>query len=67
MENAFVHSKTNRPVELQISEESDTITFHVIDYGKGIDEQTLPLILKGNIMFPNIGYTPWYGNWPLYL
>ena len=52
MENAFVHSETNRPVELQISEESDTITFHVIDYGKGIDEQTLPLILKGNIMFP---------------
>ena len=26
MENAFVHSETNRPVELQISEESDTIT-----------------------------------------
>ena len=63
MENAFVHSETNRPVELQISEESDTITFHVIDYGKGIDEQTIPLILKGEYHVPkNIGYTPWYGK-----
>lgn len=52
MENAFVHSETNRPVELQISEESDTITFHVIDYGKGIDEQTIPLILKGEYHVP---------------
>ena len=59
MENAFVHSETNRPVELQISEESDTITFHVIDYGKGIDEQIS--------CSQNIGYTPWYGNRPLHL
>lgn len=57
MENAFVHSKTNRPVELQISEESDTITFHVIDYGKGIDEQTLPLILKGEYHVPKTSDT----------
>lgn len=57
MENAFVHSETNRPVELQISEESDTITFHVIDYGKGIDEQTLPLILKGEYHVPKTSDT----------
>lgn len=57
MENAFVHSETNRPVELQISEESDTITFHVIDYGKGIDEQTIPLILKGEYHVPKTSDT----------
>lgn len=57
MENAFVHSETDRPVELQISEESDTITFHVIDYGKGIDEQTIPLILKGEYHVPKTSDT----------
>ena len=57
IENAFVHSETNRPVELQISEESDTITFHVIDYGKGIDEQTIPLILKGEYHVPKTSDT----------
>ena len=57
IENAFVHSETNRPVELQISEESDTLTFHVIDYGKGIDEQTIPLILKGEYHVPKTSDT----------
>ena len=57
IENAFVHSETDRPVELQISEESDTITFHVIDYGKGIDEQTIPLILKGEYHVPKTSDT----------
>lgn len=57
MENAFVHSETSQPIELKISEESDTITFHVIDYGKGIDEQTIPLILKGEYHVPKTSDT----------
>lgn len=57
MENAFVHSKSTRPIELRISEESATITFHVIDYGKGIDEQTIPLILNGEYSVPKTSDT----------
>ena len=53
----IIPMETNRPVELQISEESDTLTFHVIDYGKGIDEQTIPLILKGEYHVPKTSDT----------
>ena len=31
-----------------ITEETDTVTFHVIDHGKGIDVQILPEILSGH-------------------
>ena len=47
MENAFVHSETTKPIELRITEEPDSVTFHVRDYGKGIDEHAIPDILKG--------------------
>ena len=35
----------------------DTVTFHIIDYGKGIDEQTIPLILKGEYTAPRTSDT----------
>ena len=57
MENAYVHSESTKPVDLHITEEADTITFHVIDYGKGIDEQTIPLILKGEYTTPHTSDT----------
>ena len=34
-----------------------TVTFHIIDYGKGIDEQTIPLILKGEYTAPRTSDT----------
>ena len=37
MENAFIHSESDRPIDLRITENPDTVTFHIIDYGKGID------------------------------
>ena len=52
MENAFIHSESDRPIDLRITENPDTVTFHIIDYGKGIDEQTIPLILKGEYTAP---------------
>lgn len=48
MENAIVHSGSTEPVELRITEEADTVTFHVIDHGKGIDIHILPDILSGH-------------------
>ncbi len=57
MENAFVHSESDRPIDLRITENPDTVTFHIIDYGKGIDEQTIPLILKANIQ-PHVHRIP---------
>lgn len=36
---------------------ADTVTFHIIDYGKGIDEQTIPLILKGEYTAPRTADT----------
>ena len=57
MENAFVHSESDRPIDLRITENPDTVTFHIIDYGKGIDEQTIPLILKGEYTAPRTSDT----------
>ena len=47
LENALVHSHSTRPIELNITEEPTTVTFHIIDYGMGIDETTIPDIFKG--------------------
>lgn len=47
MENAFVHSESKVPIELHITEEADTVTFHIIDHGKGIDASALPDMLNG--------------------
>lgn len=52
LENALVHSGSNAPVELVITEEKDTITFHVIDHGKGIDVDILPELLSGHYEKP---------------
>ena len=32
MENAFIHSESDRPIDLRITENPDTVTFHIIDY-----------------------------------
>lgn len=48
LENAVVHSESTEPIRLLITEETDTVTFHVIDHGKGIDIQILPEILSGH-------------------
>lgn len=49
MENAVVHSESTAPVRLLITEESDTVTFHVIDYGKGINESSITELFSGQI------------------
>ena len=47
LENAVVHSESARPVELVITDDGPTVTFHVIDHGKGIQESALPDIFSG--------------------
>lgn len=52
LENALVHSESTRPVELNITEEEHSVTFHVVDYGKGIDEAIMPDIFSGQYQNP---------------
>ncbi len=47
MENAFVHSESADPIELHITEETDTVTFHILDHGNGIDIASIPDMLSG--------------------
>mgnify|MGYP000081745266 FL=1 len=48
LENAVVHSESSQPVELIITNDGPTVTFHVIDHGKGIQESALPDIFNGH-------------------
>ena len=53
----YIGMESDRPIDLRITENPDTVTFHIIDYGKGIDEQTIPLILKGEYTAPRTSDT----------
>ena len=48
LENAVVHSESSQPVELIITNDGPTVTFHVIDHGKGIQESALPDIFNSH-------------------
>lgn len=47
LENALIHSESAKPVELVITDDESAVTFHIIDYGKGIPEAALPDIFNG--------------------
>ena len=47
LENALVHSKSQKPIKLLVENQPDTICFHVIDYGIGIDPKCLDSIFDG--------------------
>lgn len=47
LENALVHSASTRPIDLVITEEAASVTFHVIDYGKGLQESAIPELFSG--------------------
>ncbi|MCI8784028.1 MAG: DUF4118 domain-containing protein [Dorea sp.] len=46
LENALVHSESAQPAELIITNDGPTVTFHVIDHGKGIKTSALPDIFS---------------------
>ena len=47
LENALVHSESDKPVELLITDDGPVVTFHVIDHVKGIKTSALPDIFSG--------------------
>lgn len=47
LDNAYVHSESNREIELTITEDNSSVSFHVRDYGKGIDPAFIPVIFDG--------------------
>lgn len=48
LENAYVHSESKQPIELNVESTNKNITFHIRDYGKGIDPERLNSIFDGN-------------------
>lgn len=47
LENAIVHSGSEQPINLVVTDSSDSVTFRVIDYGKGLDEEQIPSLFEG--------------------
>lgn len=41
LENAIIHSQTKKPVDFQIISKDTCVSFHIIDYGTGISEDTM--------------------------
>lgn len=47
LENAFLHSGSDAPVNLVIENQDDQVAFHIRDYGIGLDEAQIPYIFEG--------------------
>lgn len=52
LQNAQMHAKSTKPLELTIDEDEEKVFFHIRDYGVGIDESRLETIFDGE------GYRP---------
>lgn len=48
LENAFIHGKSTIPTDLMIENDTSYVSFHVRDYGVGIDSNQLPTIFDGS-------------------
>lgn len=48
LDNAYVHSKSNREIQLTVTDETDCIFCHVRDYGVGIDPGMIDTIFDGS-------------------
>ena len=53
LENAIVHSKSSRPILCYVDDDNEHATFHVKDYGIGIDPERLKNIFDGNSYIGN--------------
>ena len=53
LENAVVHPQSNRPILCYVDDNSENVTFHVKDYGIGIDSERLKNIFDGNSYIGN--------------
>ena len=48
LQNAQLHAKSTKPLELTIDEDEDYVYFHIRDYGVGIDETRIATIFDGD-------------------
>lgn len=53
LENALVHSKSTKPIHFDVKDDGDFVTFHVKDFGIGIDPERLPFIFDGTSYIGN--------------
>lgn len=53
LENAIIHSQSKEPILCYVDDDSTTVTFHVKDYGIGIDPERLENIFDGNSYIGN--------------
>lgn len=53
LENAIVHSQSSRPILCYVDADNENVTFHVKDYGIGIDPERLKNIFDGNSYIGN--------------
>lgn len=47
LDNAYIHSKSNKPIDLKIIDENTSVSFHVRDYGIGIEPELLSSAFDG--------------------
>lgn len=47
LENAIVHSESSKPIDLIVTDTPSQVTFHVIDYGKGLSPERIPSLFDG--------------------
>lgn len=53
LENAIVHSLSSQPIQCYVDDDNENVTFHVKDYGIGIDPERLKDIFDGNSYIGN--------------
>lgn len=53
LENAIIHSQSRRPILCYVDHDQANVTFHVKDYGIGIDPERLKNIFDGNSYIGN--------------
>lgn len=52
LENAVIHARSSRPIELVVKKEKKWVSFHVVDYGIGIPEERMSTLFDGSIYDP---------------
>ena len=60
LQNAQLHAKSTKPLELTIDEDEEYVYFHIRDYGVGIDETRIATIFDGDSYHETTGETDGY-------
>ncbi len=60
LQNAQLHAKSTKPLELTIDEDEAYVYFHIRDYGVGIDETRIATIFDGDSYHETTGETDGY-------